>query len=74
MKTYIIYEIGKSCITEFMMKNGEFKYTEDAVVVGITNGKNPHNAFERLKNCGPWIKNYEFDRVVVREVGDAVYI
>ena len=74
MKSYIFYEIGNSCWTEFKVKNENFQSTEDAVVIGISNGKSPQDAFKRLVICSPWIKNYVFDRVVAREVGDAVYL
>lgn len=74
MKSYIFYEIGDSCRTEFKVKNGEFQSTEDAVVIGISSGKNPKDAFKRLVICSPWTRNYIFDRVESREVGDAVYL
>jgi len=74
MKSYIFYETGSSCRTEFKVKNENFQPTEDAVVIGISDGKNPRNAFKMLAVCSPWIKNYKFDRVVSREVGDAVYL
>jgi len=74
MKSYIFYEIGNSCWTEFKDMNDDFQSTEDAVVIGISSGKNPEDALKRLVICSPWIKNYKFDSVVAREVGDAVYL
>jgi len=73
-KTYIFYEIGDSCHTEFLMKNGEFHSTEDAVVIGISKGKDAEDALKRLKQEYRWIKDYEFDRLVARKVEDAIYI
>lgn len=74
MKSYIFYETGNSCRAEFRFKNEKFQYTEDAVVIGISSGENPEDALKRLVICSPWINNYMFDRVVSREVGDAVYL
>ena len=74
MKTYIFYEIGDSCRTECLMKNGKFHSTEDAVVVGIAKGKDAEDALKNLKQEYRWIKDYEFDRSVARKVEDAIYI
>lgn len=74
MKSYIFYETGSSCRTEFRVKNENFQSTEDAVVIGVSNGKNPQDAFKMLAISSPWIKNYVFDRVVSREVGHAAYL
>ena len=73
-KTYIFYEIGDSCRTEFLMKNGEFHLTEDAVVIGIEKGKNARDALKNLRRECPWIKKYRFDRLVAREVREAIYL
>ena len=74
IKTYIFYEIGDSCRSEFLMGNNEFHPTEDAVVVGIVKGKNAKDAFENLKQECPYLKNYKFDHLVAREAGDAVHL
>ena len=66
--------IGDSCRTEFLMKNGKFQSTEDAVVIGIAKGKEAEDALRKLKQEYRWIKDYEFDRLVARKVEDAIYI
>lgn len=73
-KTYIFYEIGDSCWTEFMLKDGEFHTTKDAVVIGIVKGMNAKDALRNLKRECSWIKKYRLDRLVAREVGEAVYL
>lgn len=73
-KTYIFYEIGDSCRTEFLMKNGEFHPTEDAVVIGVAKGKNARDALRNLKRECSWIKEYKLDSLVARETGKAFYL
>lgn len=73
-KTYIIYEIGDSCRAEFKLKDGEFHYTEDAVIIGTAKGKNAKDALKNLRQESPWIKSYRLDRLVAREAGEAVYL
>ena len=73
-RTYIFYEIGDSCRSEFKMRDGGFHHTEDAVVVGISDGRNPLDAYKRLQVESPWIKEYEFASVVAREVGKPIYL
>ena len=73
IKTYIFYEIGDSCRTEFLMKNGQFYSTEDAVIIGTSKGQNPQEAFKKLSVCSPWVKEYKIDTVVAREIGKAIY-
>lgn len=70
--TYIFYEIGDSCRSEFLMSDGEFHSTEDAVVIGIAKGKDAKDAFKNLGQESPWIKKYRLDRLVAREAGKAV--
>lgn len=74
MKTYICYEIGDSCRSEFLMMNNEFNQTEDAVVIGISRGKNARDALKNLRRECPYLENYKFDNLVVREAGDAVHL
>ena len=74
LKTYIFYEIGDSCQVQFLMKNGNFSPTEDAVVIGISHGRNPKEAFKNLKLNEPWVKNYKTEKIVAREVGKAFYL
>jgi hypothetical protein len=68
LKTFIFYEIGKTCRVEFLMKNGKFRPTEDAVVIGIAEGENADEALENLIRLSPWLKDYVFDSIAVREV------
>jgi len=74
IKTYIFYEIGSSCRSEFLMKDKEFQSTEDAIVIGISKGKTPKDALKKLKMESPWLKNYLFDNLIARETGKAVNI
>ena len=74
LKTYIFYEIGDSCRTEFLMKDKEFQSTEDAVVIGIAKGTSPKNALKKLKDESPWLKNYEFNSLAARETGKVIFI
>jgi len=74
LKTFIFYEIGSSCQTEFLMKNKEFQSTEDAVVIGIENGANAKDALRNLKRECPWIKKYKIQKLLAREAGEAVYL
>jgi len=74
IKNYIFYEIGDSCRTEFLMKEKEFKSTEDAVVIGIAKGVTAKNALKNLKDESPWLKNYKFDSLAARETGKVIFI
>ena len=73
-KTFIFYEIGDFCRAEFMLKDGEFHPTEDAVVIGIEKGENAKGALRNLRRECPWIKKYKLDKLVAREVGKVVYL
>lgn len=74
LKTYIFYEIGSSCRTEFLMKSKEFQSTEDAVVIGIENGANAKDALRNLKLECPWIKKYKMQTLLAREAGKVIYL
>lgn len=74
VKEYIFYEISETCRAEFMMKDGEFHHTEDAVIVGISKGRTPQKAFKNLMIANPWLKEYKTYTIVAREVGEAIYI
>ncbi|MBI3378736.1 MAG: hypothetical protein HY035_10130 [Nitrospirae bacterium] len=74
LKTFIFYEIGSSCRTEFLMKGKEFQSTEDAVVIGIAKGITAKNALKNLKHESPWLKNYKFDSLAARETGKVIFI
>ncbi len=68
LNTFIFYEIGKSCRVEFLLNNGEFRPTEDAVVIGIAEGENADKALEYLIRLSPWLKDYAFDTIEAKEV------
>lgn len=74
LKTYIFYEIGSSCRIEFLMKDGEFHPTEDAVIIGIAEGTDLADALKNLEKESSYLKNYNFDRLAVREAGPSVYL
>ncbi|KAF0145985.1 MAG: hypothetical protein FD156_353 [Nitrospirae bacterium] len=74
LKTFIFYEIGDSCRAEFMLRDGEFYPTEDAVVVGIENGATARDALRNLKRECPWIKKYKIQKLLAREVGKVIYL
>ncbi len=74
IKTYIFYEIGDSCRSEFFMRNERFSSTEDAVVIGVAKGKSVKDAFKNLEEDCSYLKNYKFDNLVARAVGAAVYL
>lgn len=73
-KTYIFYEIGDSCKSEFHMADGEFHATDDAVVLGESEGETAAEAFENLKEESPWIKEYRTDEIVARKIGEPIYL
>ena len=73
-KAYIFYEIGDSCRSEFLMSDGKFHSTENAVIIGIADGKDAKDAFKNLGHESPWIKNYKLDKLVAREAGKTVYL
>ncbi len=67
MEQYIGIEIGDSAYTEFMMKDGEFKQTEDGVFLGRVTARNKQEALEKIK-CLGWNKNRVFDEVIIEEI------
>jgi len=67
MEQYIGIEIGDSAYTEFMMKNGEFKQTEDGIFLGKVTARNKQEALEKIKRLG-WNKNRVFDEVIIEEI------
>jgi hypothetical protein len=48
------------------MKDGEFRSTEDAVIIGIAEGIDTADALKNLKRESPYLKNYKFDRLAAR--------
>lgn len=69
MANYIVLEVGKSARTEFLMKNGEFGETEDAVVIGRVDAGSKEEAIDLAASL-PYCKNREFDNLVAYEVRD----
>jgi len=69
LKQYIGLEIGDSAYTEFKMKSGEFKPTEDAIFVGYVHAKNKDDAYDLIKNL-PENEGKLFDMLVVKEIVD----
>lgn len=74
IKNYIFYEASESCRSEFLMKDGRFYYTEDAVVIGIASGENARDALRNLNKECPYLRKYKFDNLVAQEVGEAIYL
>ncbi|MFW5871792.1 MAG: hypothetical protein ACOCUT_01665 [bacterium] len=60
-------EIGKSCYSEFLSKNGIFERTEDIVVVDIVEAENEEDALEKVRGAEEhsWKK---FDDLIVKRV------
>ena len=73
-KTYIFYEIGDSCRTEFLMTDEDFHSTEDAVVLGFAEGPDPAVAFKILKKENPGLQEYKTASIVAREIGPPFYL
>jgi len=67
MGKFIGIEIGNSAYTEFLMKNGEFKDTEDGIFLGDVEAEDEDSALEGLKglDCN---KERVFGRVLLFEV------
>lgn len=69
MANYIVLEVGKSARTEFLMNDGEFEETEDAVVIGRLDAGSKEEAISLAVSL-PYCKNREFDNLVAYEVRD----
>ena len=70
MGTYVVIEAGDSAYTEFMMKDGEYWQTEDAILVGIVEGKSKEDAIKeatRLEYC----REREFDMLIAYRLAPA---
>ena len=67
MAEYVVMEIGKSCYSEFLSKNGVFERTEDIVVVDMVEAENEEDALEKVRGVEEhcWKK---FDDLVVKRV------
>ncbi len=70
MTEYIVLEVGKAARTEFLMKNGEFVETEDAVVIGRVEAGSKEEAIDLAVSL-PYCKNREFDNLVAYELRDS---
>lgn len=73
-RLFLFYETGSSCRAEFLMKDRGFLPTEDAVMFGISEGRDARDALEKLISESPWLEGYEFRRIVAREVGEPFYL
>lgn len=69
MTKYIVLEVGNSARTEFLMKDGEYRETEDAVVIGRIDACSKEEAIELAVSLS-YCKNREFDNLVAYEVRD----
>ena len=69
MSRYIVLEIGDSARTEFLMKNGEYEETEDAIVIGIIDADSEDNALEVISNL-EYCKSRKFDKLIVHRLFD----
>jgi hypothetical protein len=67
MGTYLVLEIGSSAYTEFKMKNGEFKRTEDAVLVGAIEASSTNEAIDKAKALD-YCKERQFEHLIAYEV------
>lgn len=67
MNKYILLEIGKSAYTEFKMKNGEFKETQDAILVDEVEAKSKEEAYEKVIKSSQH-KNKVFNNLIVKQV------
>ena len=69
MSRYIVLEIGDSARTEFLMKNGEYEETEDAIVIGIIDSDSEDGALESISKS-EYCKSRKFDTLVVHRLSD----
>ncbi len=67
MGSWIVLEIGKSVYTEFLMKDGEFRQTEDCIMLARVNASSEKEAIEKTKEIN-YCKNREFDFLVAYEL------
>jgi hypothetical protein len=73
-RLFIFYETGSSCRAEFLTKDRGFLPTEDAVMFGISEGRDARDALEKLTSESPWLKGYVFKNIIAREVGEPFYL
>jgi len=67
MNKYLFLEIGNSAYTEFKMKNGEYKFTEDAILVDEIEANTKEEAYQKLIESDEH-KEKEFDNLIIRQV------
>ncbi len=65
MPTYLVLEIGKSAQTQIKHTDGEFKETDDAVLIDEVVANSENEACELVQNKH---KNKEFHRLIARRV------
>lgn len=64
---YIVLETGDSARTKFLMKNGEYEETEDAVLVGKVEAKDAETAIAKAMKLD-YCRGRSFDDLVAYEV------
>ena len=69
LSKYIVLEIGESARTEFLMKNGEYEETEDAIVIGIIDADSEDKAIAVVHDL-EYCKSRKFDTLVVHRLFD----
>jgi hypothetical protein len=67
MKEYIIYEIGRSAYTEFLMKDDNFEETQDCIVVDFVKANSKNEAYDIVINADEH-KNKKFHKLVVKQI------
>lgn len=67
MKKYLILETGNSAHTEFLMNDGGFEETSDAILVDEIEAESEQGAYEILINS-PKHKDKSFDNLVIKQV------
>ena len=67
MPKYIVLEIGKSIRTAFLMKNGEYEETEDAIMLGTVEAVSGDEAINSICNRD-YCKERKFDNLITYEL------
>ncbi|MFH2106350.1 MAG: hypothetical protein ABII22_03750 [Candidatus Micrarchaeota archaeon] len=67
MSKYLVLEIGGSVRTEFLMKNGEYEETEDAVLIGHVDAESESEALDAILNQ-PDFEERKFDHLIAYKI------
>lgn len=70
MARFLVLEIGKAVCTESLMKNGEYRPTEDAALVLNTEARSEEDAIEKAKTYLEGLGR-DYDNLVAHKVGDS---